>query len=184
VSAYATCQDAAFSNLTDQLRERGKSTEETELTQSPMSGLIVTASIVKTGKGRYVWPVPRYSRSRPSRPVSSAVRKLKEAVLVLQRDAAEAGVLMNTLEEAGYTTDLISFPGSNLRPSLAGFELTTEVRPIIFDSHDASVPMSVRLRTLTCEKQPTGEERKWLWRLPIFPSVAMCATGVFLRSVH
>ena len=73
-----------------------------------------------------------------------AVKKLREAVLVLLRDAAEAGLLMNMLEEAGYTIDLIGFPGNR--------------QPIIYNEHNVVVPVAAGLRALNRKRQPTDEE--------------------------
>jgi hypothetical protein len=80
----------------------------------------------------------------PASTQRGAMRKLREAVLVLLRDAAESGSLMN-LEEAGYITALINFEGS-------------ERAPIIFDEHTVTVPVGRSLQVLNRKKEATGEE--------------------------
>src|SRR5579863_6602206 len=82
-----------------------------------MSKVTFTISIVKKGKGSYIARADELAiTSARATTQRGAIKQLKNAVLIRFCKAAESGVLTDTLEDAGYSTDLIAFKNATLRP--------------------------------------------------------------------
>jgi hypothetical protein len=113
-----------------------------------MSIIIFTVSVAKSGKGRYVASAREFPiMGEPASTRRGAVRKLKAAVLLRIREAAEIGTLPNLLEDCGYNPDLIWFERAKMQS-----------HP--FKDHDASVllPRRIVLRD-RAKRDATGDER-------------------------
>jgi hypothetical protein len=81
-----------------------------------MATIKFTASVVKTGKGRYVAHADEFPvEALPATTQRGAIRKLKDAVFEYLRRAANEGKLAPVLADAGFGDSLIYFPKVTLR---------------------------------------------------------------------
>jgi hypothetical protein len=102
-----------------------------------MITITFTASIVKTGKGRYIahaqeFPVTSESASTQR----GTIKKLKIAVLGRFRQAAQRGTLTSFLDDTGYAAELL------------GLDNKITLRANIHDNATVSMPLGNQLVAL------------------------------------
>jgi hypothetical protein len=81
-----------------------------------MAAITFTASIVRTGKGRYVAHADEFPvTANPATTQRGAVRNLKDAMLSYLRRAAHEGRLGDVVSDAGYGSGLIRLTRATLQ---------------------------------------------------------------------
>jgi hypothetical protein len=114
-----------------------------------MIKLAITASLVKTEKGRYVahadeLPITTEAASTQR----GAIKNLKSAVLAYLQRAAERGRLTEVLLDAGYFTELLGLANITLKPTA-------------FNTDTVSIGLTGQLVAMNkTKRRSTGDERR------------------------
>src|SRR5258708_26870230 len=114
-----------------------------------MTTIRSTATVLKKDKGHFVAGVDEHSiTAQPASTQRGAIKKLKQAVLLRLRKAAETGTLTKLLDDAGY-------PGSLIRLH----EISLQCH--IYDGVPVTLPVPHRLSILNqSRRKATGDERR------------------------